>query len=927
MKTRYFGDGLQKKMRRLSAFSVLMIGLAVLSGGTVLADFAPDGENRASTSGPNLYYTVSQSAYTSAVRTEVGIYYTANDIDAAKALAARDTISIIRPNDGSQACTASLGISVTVGSNAAKNEGNSCKAYKDYGSSVPVYDPGTAMFKYKVIIQRTAGDGYINFRVNSKYGQVRAIASGKMSYQSSFPRDPAYYTDYQLKFGSDCSVPAAGISKLITLYDPDNFGSAGNGGAQRRPYSVYVMSTPIDDSSPARALPRSYYTELNNMVFASDSANPGLSPVAASKQNSSFKIKMYPGMRYWFYINDLDNNNTIQVTLPTDEIYHDVPCEWWHNVQTGVAVNTGDPSHWVTYDDESLSSADAVGDRIYFGHKIINGSRIRTPYTLLVSKQQWWTSTLPSATQVTSTAPGNWNPKGIMLQNAVFPNRAWGQSYYYMTSNSVNTGNLQGNPYKLTATDIANKTGQYLCERVATYPIAGNFIASTQQKWMFSVPACVKVEYNYEARPSVNVTDSRVSIGGTVSGITGSVNVASTKITPKGRELATAVVRFVVPKGVEPAKVSTGQRTLGNNDNYACTIASLVYSGRIRDCTKSPDLYWQGGGRQFSPSRTDLITNKTDNISTLNLQVGDNICYMTVVNRYNMDASTTDWRYSATDCVTVSVAPLVQVWGNDTRVGSSFAGSIPRNASVKGMVGVYQGHTRGSWGEYGVLAPVSTNNTPTVATFASGAGYAANGGNLKSLTFANSSGIALGNFARPDLMGTIPEVSRYIDTNKDKVGRANVEIDRSHSSAIANYEANKVIILRGTATITSDLRAPVSAQGYKDVSQMVIIADSIKINSGVTNVDAWLIATKGDIDTCSDKPVRLAAQTCDKLLRVNGPLMASGKVLPRRTGSDNTGSPAEIYNLRGDAYLWAYRVSEAIGTLKTVSTKELPPRF
>jgi len=39
------------------------------------------------------------------------------------------------------------------------------------------------------------------------------------------------------------------------------------------------------------------------------------------------------------------------------------------------------------------------------------------------------------------------------------------------------------------------------------------------------------------------------------------------------------------------------------------------------------------------------------------------------------------------------------------------------------------------------------------------------------------------------------------------------------------------------------------------------------------------------------------------------------------------GDPAEVFNLRGDAYLWATAYSSNSDRLSTVSTKELPPRF
>ena len=146
--------------------------------------------------------------------------------------------------------------------------------------------------------------------------------------------------------------------------------------------------------------------------------------------------------------------------------------------------------------------------------------------------------------------------------------------------------------------------------------------------------------------------------------------------------------------------------------------------------------------------------------------------------------------------------------------------------------------------------------------------------------------------------------------------------------------------------------------------QVLIFADNISIAENVTRVDAWLIAQDGEINTCAehtpnsvvakDARQRFADGNCDKTLMINGPIYAYDLVLPRTAGAThgyspsnpsdvlyrqfgavgnandaNLGSatPAEIFNLRADVYLWAYnqaqRYSEAIVTYK----RELAPRY
>ena len=145
--------------------------------------------------------------------------------------------------------------------------------------------------------------------------------------------------------------------------------------------------------------------------------------------------------------------------------------------------------------------------------------------------------------------------------------------------------------------------------------------------------------------------------------------------------------------------------------------------------------------------------------------------------------------------------------------------------------------------------------------------------------------------------------------------------------------------------------------------QVLIFADNINITENVTRVDAWLVANN-TLNTCAghdpnsvvakDALNRYSEGVCYKTLMVNGPVYASELILPRTAGATHgysprdssdvlyrrygatgessdsilgSGTPAEIFNLRADAYLWAYnqaqRYSEAIVTYK----RELAPRY
>jgi hypothetical protein len=65
-------------------------------------------------------------------------------------------------------------------------------------------------------------------------------------------------------------------------------------------------------------------------------------------------------------------------------------------------------------------------------------------------------------------------------------------------------------------------------------------------------------------------------------------------------------------------------------------------------------------------------------------------------------------------------------------------------------------------------------------------------------------------------------------------------------------------------------------------------------------------------------------------LTVNGPVIANRLLMYRTYGAEagqRSGDPAEVFNLRPDAYLWASGQQSGSGKIRTVQTTELPPRF
>ena len=357
---------------------------------------------------------------------------------------------------------------------------------------------------------------------------------------------------------------------------------------------------------------------------------------------------------------------------------------------------------------------------------------------------------------------------------------------------------------------------------------------------------------------------------------------------------------FVTHDGSEPSKQN-------DYDNLNTICTGLANCGLIG--SGSVPLIKPGQTAQNPPESTLASTN--------GLHYGDKICSFLAISPYAPDRSywathPKTWRVSATKCITVTKTPRVQVWGNDTRVGSGF---VPLGTVTTSLITT----NKGSWGEYGVLAPKG------VTTFGSGA--SSTGTNL---TFANTP--TIGSFTTSSsVLGTIPDVKTYLvkagnapykaKTGVDTDDRGNADISIAGADT---YKANKVYITTGTVTISSDIVNPSTGA---NLSQMVIIAKDIVIDPNVKQVDAWLVASDM-VNTCSAAGSPTVANCGARQLVVNGPIMAK-QLLLRRTGGDdaNQNSPAETFNLRGDAYIWMRKLSGLTGTVRTVYTRELAPRY
>lgn len=205
---------------------------------------------------------------------------------------------------------------------------------------------------------------------------------------------------------------------------------------------------------------------------------------------------------------------------------------------------------------------------------------------------------------------------------------------------------------------------------------------------------------------------------------------------------------------------------------------------------------------------------------------------------------------------------------------------------------------------------------------------------------------------------------------RPNTGTRNITVSASANPALTSSPSGgqwSVINAVGhNVTITTNLEYANGPFTRADqVPQLVIIADNITIAAGVTRVDAWLVAKNdrsrlgayGAIATCDQQSgssganglaqwlatpngsgtnytesnnVRLTIDHCNQQLRINGPVIANKLYLRRTAGSGpnaDAGTPAEIINLRPDAYLWAQEHMSTGTVYQVTSEKELPPRY
>lgn len=441
---------------------------------------------------------------------------------------------------------------------------------------------------------------------------------------------------------------------------------------------------------------------------------------------------------------------------------------------------------------------------------------------------------------------------------------------------------------------------------------------------------------NYTLTPHVDsISPTQVEAGSTMT-VTSSVdNIGQIASQPTQWEITQI--------NVNPGKQAPHENNAGANPLAPCQSGGGAAVGDyFKDGNSTCKNVAKGTGVFDLGAPSPNLKPSVSGLDIGDLPVGTRVCFaLSVQPHSNTDGN---WMHSNPVCTVVGKKPKVQIWGGDIAV----RGNIETSTTVKNVGG--QPQVFGSWVEYGAFA------VGTVNRFASGSGLNGQTDNTQAtwskLTFANinnSGAPSFGNYSTAANFMPLPNIAAYFNglSNKQPISGPSVDVSSlafpTGSKPVVHTAGNLtitggaipagssvVIIATGTVTINGNITytdQPLSS--ILDIPQVVIIAGNINISNNVKQLDSWLVTT-GTLNTCYDFAGNLNSNKCQNPLAVNGPVVTGRLVLNRTAGGDSgaqSGDPAERFNLRPDAFLWAQLQASGNDKAQTVYSTELPPRF
>ncbi len=538
-----------------------------------------------------------------------------------------------------------------------------------------------------------------------------------------------------------------------------------------------------------------------------------------------------------------------------------------------------------------------------------------------------WKASDPKCAKVTKTptGPSTCDPIKIVVtpdkytwDGKVVPvtvQSYFGSSYYHSigtayakTTYDITYPHTTGETY-----NIHLKTQAYYDYRtwIVTYDSDGNVNGGY---WLYhTAPATDTISqtvgpcFDYNVHPEVNTDTDAVEIGGDI-GVTSTLS--NTELsgtvegngTPPSKTDGSVDWRLTVLTYEPGSGIDSKSGPVASGDDVCDHFTS---SGRL-GCDTLEE--WTN-----SLKANESVSHATTYPVPDDVKAGSRVCFAVSAEKPTQNDDPA-WRHSNLQCVRVGKRPKMQIHGSDLRT----RGNTVTSVSTIG------GQTYGSWVEYGAMSIGTDNALGSGAGLMGGSGSDLSGrSDWSKLTFANDG--SYGSY------GSLPPVATVEATMKARgLCTENVGSMTIPAMSIDTKESH-VICVSGTVTISGDIQqSDSSISKLEDIPQVMILAQNINIKAGVGQVDAWLVAT-GTVNTCSDQP-GTTVTSCDGQLVINGPVMAGSLNLKRTYGAEGSDkdAPAEIINLRPDAYLWMYGGMGKLGSniaVETTQITEVPPRF
>lgn len=529
-------------------------------------------------------------------------------------------------------------------------------------------------------------------------------------------------------------------------------------------------------------------------------------------------------------------------------------------------------------------------------------------------------------------------------------NSGFGDDSYNGTKNiksgTMASGATRSPADKTEYTVKESDVGATLCQQLQWTPTN-----SSGGKNGTSSKTCVTIPYNYSLTPSVTLDKTIADSGDTVS-------IAGNLTNENGSKTDDTTWQFsyiVIPTGTSTPPSMSGNSESGSTPcayykSKASTITCTAptFSGGTT-ATNGSQVFTFSSSNYTFPDRQAIVPD---------LPVGTKICYALSVK--GRSSTSTDWQHSNLACVVIGKHPVLQTYGGDVIVGRNGGSS---GSNIATSIKTVLDKRYGSWSEYGIIAAGSVSGMASASGYAGGVdpvGICAvsnltlnNRTNptdaclasaVGSYTYGAASSTVANRFA---IVSTTPQISGDVTVSSLASGKtytnntSGSEIRLTMGSP-ATLPAGKWVVINApnaTVKIMGDLRYTTSAlTKLSDIPQIVIIAKNIIVSDSVTQIDAWLVATgtgtEGRINTCGaggvTEATTITSKNCDKKLTVNGPVITNRLILRRTAGAGTgtaSGDPAEVFNLRPDAYLWALSLQTSTPKAQTVQTVELPPRY